>query len=609
MAAILEAAGSVQGDGTLVYRITDLQPFTVYRSAVACRREVGYRSDWSADATGRTLERAPSRPPEACYRLEKTESGGSLLLHLMWKALDLHEAGGRILGYRVSYGPTKKRRPQQSVIRDVTELTAPLVAEERYWSVSVSAFNTAGRGPAAQLSVDTHTRHLLPSVRNLWVSPGKKGLQVRWELAPPPPPPQAPPPPSASDPAPPSVLPVSHFVVQWSSESRPAARRWSRADGFTATVTRDHLDSAQSYSISVSSVSHQQCGAPQSLPASLEHGALLEAVRLKIETVTKTTAAVKWAWQREKEPIGVDRYRLVLRGDSEERALPVWPDQWQHTFLNLSPSTEYSVLLLADNTSRVIIPFRTAFDESTTVAAVTPLLLLAVTVLIVSILSRTVYKSYFFPPISGPQGSATGRWLMDTNHQKTSAERNILAIKDFQVTDILGKKSLIVVGPDSRPAADEDLDEHTPPPSLSHLIIKYSDSEYTADTPAVERKAVVSLQSYNPDYVVNCHLPETAGFTAEESVSLLPCQTDHVANGHFPEKEEESRQVGVSQTSRQTENVKCPFEESVGSGESPGLPQLACETEYVLNSYFMEKTAVEAAGEQADRSHVLCEKD
>ncbi|XP_071381034.1 interleukin-6 receptor subunit beta [Centroberyx affinis] len=680
-----QAAGSVQGDGTLVYRVTDLQPFTVYRSAVACRLEVGYRSDWSADATGRTLERgdtphstrhtphatlhtphatrhtphstlhtphstlhtphstlhtphstlhtphstlhtphaakkdihltaalesdcghnaslttsggAPSRPPEACYRLEKTGSGGSLLLHLMWKALDLHEAGGRILGYRVSYAPTKEHRPRRSVIRNVTELTAPLVAEERYWSVSVSAFNTAGHGPAAQLSIDTHTQHIVPSVRNLWVSAGKKGLQVRWELAPPPP--QATPPPSASDGsapllAPPSVLPVSHFVVQWSSESRPAARRWSRADGFTSTVTRDQLDSAQSYSFSVSSVSQQQCGAPQSLPASLEHGALLEAVRLKIVGVTKTTAAVVWAWQRENdEPIRVDRYTLVLRRASEERALPVWPDQWQHTFLNLTPSTEYSVLLLADNATRVIIPIRTAFDESTAVAAVTPLLLLAVSVLIVSILSRTVYKSYFFPPISSPQSSTTGQWLMEANHQKT-AERKILAIEDFQVRDVLGKKSLIVVGPDSRPAADEDLDEHTPPPSLSHLIIKYSDTDYIADAPAVERKAVVSLQSYNPDYVVNCHLPEIAGFPAEESVSLLPCQTDDVADSHFPEKQEESRQVGVSQMSRQTENVNCPFQESVGSGESLGLPQLACETEYVLNSYFMQKTAVEA---------------
>ncbi|MEQ2218183.1 hypothetical protein XENOCAPTIV_030676, partial [Xenoophorus captivus] len=44
--------------------------------------------------------------------------------------------------------------------------------------------------------------------------------------------------------------------------------------------------------------------------------------------------------------------------------LSLWPDQQhQHTFSNLTPSTEYSLLLLADNLSRSIILVATHFGE------------------------------------------------------------------------------------------------------------------------------------------------------------------------------------------------------------------------------------------------------
>lgn len=44
-------------------------------------------------------------------------------------------------------------------------------------------------------------------------------------------------------------------------------------------------------------------------------------------------------------------------------ALSVWPDQQRHTFTNLKPGTEYSLLLLADNESRHIVSVRTHFGE------------------------------------------------------------------------------------------------------------------------------------------------------------------------------------------------------------------------------------------------------
>ena len=68
--------------------------------------------------------------------------------------LDLSKVGGHILGYQVSYRPVKKQRLQDRLIQNVTEATALLVVDGRNCSVTVAAFNMAGYGPAAHLSID-----------------------------------------------------------------------------------------------------------------------------------------------------------------------------------------------------------------------------------------------------------------------------------------------------------------------------------------------------------------------------------------------------------------------------------------------------------------------
>ncbi|KAM4745459.1 uncharacterized protein FYW61_013070 isoform 2-T2 [Anableps anableps] len=353
----------------LNYTITNLRPFMAYKAAVACRKESGTWSDWSEDTSIQTLDEAPSRPAEMCYRVEKTCRDGALLLHLIWMASD----PGRVLGYQVRISPPEH-------LQNVTGTTSVLVVKEGNYSVAVRAFNTAGFGPAARLQIDTQTRISRPSVRNLWISSGfpeNEELLVRWTF------------PSA----PSSVPPGSHAAVKWRSEENPSSGRWVRVDGSASSAVITDVDPDESYLVGVFPIYNQQCGPPQFLAASLQHG-----------------------------------------------ALTLWPDQQQHTFSNLTPSTEYSLLLLADNVSRTIIPVATYFDEVPAVATATPLLLLVVTVMIISVLSRTLYKSYFFPPISSPRRSTAGQWLLNPNLKKC-AERNFLDITDFQVTD------LILVGP------------------------------------------------------------------------------------------------------------------------------------------------------------------
>ncbi|XP_041793945.1 interleukin-6 receptor subunit beta isoform X2 [Chelmon rostratus] len=560
-------------DQIVTYKIKDLLPFTIYRAAVACREESGIWSDWSSDIAVRTLDRVPSRPPEVCYRVEESDSAGSFLLHLMWKDLDLSKARGRVLGYQVSYEPVKKQELHGSLIRNVTEVTALLVVEEGNCSVTVTAFNMAGYGPAAHLSINIERQNALPSVRNLWVSssfPSVEGLLVQW----------------VSLTAPPYVPPVSHFAVQWHSETRPSPSRWTTVDSFTTSTVIQDVDPDESYLISVFPVYRQHCGSPLSLPAGLQQGALMEPVKLTVMGVTKSTVTFVWEWQKKSRPIRVNRYRVMLRKDSEIQTLSLWPDQSQHTLINLKPNTEYSLLLLADNVSRDIIPVRTDFDEVTAVATATPLLLLAVTVFIISILSRTVYQSYFFPPISSPRGSTTGQWLMDTSHQKMT-ERNILDMKDFQVTDVLGEKSVIMVGPNSQHSSEEDLHEGTSLLSISHLIIKLY-TEYVSDSPVFTEHQLVSPQSDHPDNTVNCHHPDGV-FIADAA----PLPQTQEANGCFPQKEEEGRDIDFSETSQQKETAV----------------RMTCEAEHTVNPSFLGKTDAETASRQTDCSYLICETD
>nr|XP_015815913.2 interleukin-6 receptor subunit beta [Nothobranchius furzeri] len=523
----------------LTYTIRNLLPFKVYRASVACRGTNGIWSDWSSDANGRTLDRKPSRPSVVCYRVEKTVSS-TPLLHLKWKAPEPDETGGRILGYQVSVHPNEK-------IQNLTETEAVLEVQEGNSSATVRAFNTAGLGAAALLNITAEKRVTLPSVRNLWISslfPGNQSLLVQWTF------------PSSS-----SSSPISHVSVEWREEKRPSASRWSRLDSaVTSAVIRD-VDPDESYLVSVFPVFHQQCGPPQALAASLQLGALMEAVDLKVVGTNKTAVTIMWAWQRKSKPIRVKGYRVMLRSDSDTRTVPLWPDQRQHTFFNLTPNTEYSLLLLADGAAKSTVTVTTHYDEVPVVATAAPVLLLAVAVIVISILSRTAYKSHFFPPVSSPRLSTTGQWLMSPEPKKRF-ERSILKIRDFEVTDVVGNKSLILLSPKSRTSSeDSSLLSTSSPGKTSHVgpdvafetgpitdepSYRHGDGVYAArdslrddnccspqkggDIDQREAAEKIQLQEFSflTDFLRN-PVPEVA--TRLTGGSYLICEMDYLANG------------------------------------------------------------------------------
>lgn len=54
----------------------------------------------------------------------------------------------------MSYRPVREKQLQDTLMWNVTDVTALLLAEEGNCSITVRAYNTAGYGPVAQLYVD-----------------------------------------------------------------------------------------------------------------------------------------------------------------------------------------------------------------------------------------------------------------------------------------------------------------------------------------------------------------------------------------------------------------------------------------------------------------------
>uniref|UniRef100_A0A3B4FN95 Interleukin-6 receptor subunit beta-like n=1 Tax=Pundamilia nyererei TaxID=303518 RepID=A0A3B4FN95_9CICH len=487
---------------TLNYTIKDLLPFTVYRAAVACREQI-FWSNWSSEIRGRTLDRVPSRPPEVFYRLEK--KGGSL---------ESLETEGRILGYQMSY-------KEGGLIQSTTDVTR-LVVKEGNCSITVRAFNTAGYGPAAHLSFT------LPSVRNMWIStsyPGKNELLVQWKI------------PINQG----HTLPVSYFLIQWHPETSPST----------------NVDPNKEYLISVFPVYNQQYGSRQSLPASLQYGALMEVVNLSV-SVTKTSVTIMWEWQRKSEPVRVSRYEAVLRKDSDKQSLPLWPDDQQHTFYDLMPNAQYSVTLLADNVSKSIVQMTTDFGEFHWTQNQIP------------------FCGFF----------ASQRWLhffvvdfysiyLESIIEKF-AERSILNIEDFQVTDVLRDKSLIIVERTSQLLPDDDQREDT---SLLLIGCLTLDSEYV---------------SYSAQPTENQSRPPIKVFISEENQEAAGAPL-HETKLWLPQSDKDRNQADISEISHQTEAAVRSHFPSLLTESQPVYP-MTCETEHVLNW-----------GRQSDCSYLICD--
>ncbi|XP_062310049.1 interleukin-6 receptor subunit beta [Osmerus eperlanus] len=421
------------------YVIKGLQPYTNYCVSLVCVGETGQPSEWSDEIPVMTLERAPSKGLEVCYHLRPPSSSSRHHhLILMWKALNMHEATGRILGYRVAYtSRTDGGGLSQNVTFNTTEMKTELNVWEQEGEVTVTAFNSAGSSPPSLLRIHPLPPQAMSTVRSLWVRSRGDFLVVQWDN---------------------SSLPVSGFAIEWTSHTNPESKHWRWVDGHSRSADlTEHILPLQTYTVSIYPIYHSLCGPPQSLPVGLEHGVHSKPDKLHI-VVTGDVVTAGWEWVMDGSHIRVDGYRLELRHGRQEQVFPVWPDVRQHTFPKLQPHTTYSVHLLADNLTQNIITF-TVVGYLEAIATATSLISLSLVLGLFAILYKTLYKDYILSQVANPQASQLGQWLLKP-HTEEVVEKNILKLEDFLVTDLQVGRCFTEPDPES-PCPSEEEDKST----------------------------------------------------------------------------------------------------------------------------------------------------
>ncbi|XP_046904162.1 interleukin-6 receptor subunit beta isoform X2 [Hypomesus transpacificus] len=403
----------------------------------------GYWSEWSNEVPVMTLERAPSKGLEVCYHLRPSSSSSrDHHLILMWKALNMHEAKGRILGYRVDYTPkTDSGGRSQNVTFDNTQLRRELSVREQEGEVTVTASNSAGSSPPSLLRIHPLPPQAMSTVRSLWVRSRGVFLVVQWDMEN-------------------SSLPASEFAIEWTSHANPESKHWRWVDGYSRSADlTEHVLPLQTYTVSIYPIYHSLCGLPQSLPVSLENGVLSKPVKLHID-VTGDVGTARWEWETEINGphIRVEGYKLAIKQGKQEQVFTVWPDVRQHTFHKLQPDITYSVHLLADNRTQETITF-TVEGYLEAVATATPLISLTLVLGLFAILYKTLYKDHILSQVANPQASQIGQWLLKP-HTEEVVEKNILKLEDFLVTDLQAASCFTEPDPES-PSPSEEEDKST----------------------------------------------------------------------------------------------------------------------------------------------------
>ncbi|XP_053480944.1 interleukin-31 receptor subunit alpha [Ictalurus furcatus] len=322
------------------HEIDGLQPFSQYNLTVACSGDYGLWSDWSEEFQGMTFEAIPTAPPYVSFYVEPSDNRSKpQKLILIWRALEIKEARGYILGYEVTYTPTKQPGLKRTIY--TTDQKAILEVTAGDYNLTVMAHNTAGWSPSTNLRINAGVLQSVPKIKGLWASSEAFSLKIRWETA---------------------AVNVSEFAIEWFSFGDVASKQWKRLNGSTfSTVLTGHIKPLKNYSISVYSLYGTLCAPPETIQASLVYGTLLDIVQLQPEIVTKTSVTVQWVWKEQSPTTNVLQYRLVLSGANETRSLVIFPNQWQHTFHNLQTNVKYIVSIYGETTSGHFLKANTEF--------------------------------------------------------------------------------------------------------------------------------------------------------------------------------------------------------------------------------------------------------
>lgn len=387
------------------FTVQDLKPFTEYVFRIRSIKEDGrgYWSDWSEEASGTTYEDRPSKAPSFWYKINPSHTQEYRSARLIWKALPLSDANGKILDYEVILTQSKSISQMYTVTG--TELVVNLT-NSRYVA-SLAARNVVGKSAAAVLTIPgSHFRASHPVV-DLKAFPKDNLLWVEWT------------PPSKS---------VTKYIIEWCvlSENSPCIPDWQQED---ATVNRTHLRGSllesKCYLITVTPVFTTGPGSPESMKAYLKQSAPSKGPTVRTKKVGKNEAVLEWDQLPVDDQNGFIRnYSISYRTSvGKETVVHVDSSHTEYTLSSLSSDTLYMVRMTAytdeGGKDGPVFTFTTPkFAQGEIEAIVVPVCLAFLLTTLLGVLfcfnKRDLIKKHIWPNVPDPSKSHIAQWSPHT---------------------------------------------------------------------------------------------------------------------------------------------------------------------------------------------------
>ncbi|XP_060047039.1 interleukin-6 receptor subunit beta isoform X1 [Erinaceus europaeus] len=425
------------------FTVQDLKPYTEYVFRIRCMKAdgKGFWSDWSEEASGVTYEARPSKAPSFWYKIDKSHSHGTRSVQLIWKALPLAEANGRILDYEVTLTRWKSRL-QNYTVND-TKLKVNLTSDR--YIASLTARNTVGRSDTSVLTIPAYDFQATHPVTDLKAFPKDNVLWVEWTAP---------------------GKPVIKYIVEWCvlSDRAPCIPDWQQEDGAVrSTYLKGDLEESKCYLLTVTPVYADGPGSPASVKAYLKQAPPSRGPTVRTKKVGKNEAVLEW----DQLPVDVQNgfirnytifYRTII---GNETAVNVDSSHTEYTLSSLTSDTLYMVRMAAftdeGGKDGPEFTFTTPkFAQGEIEAIVVPVCLAFLLITLLGVLfcfnKRDLIKKHIWPNVPDPSKSHIAQWSPHTppRHNFNPKEQ---MYPDGNFTDV----SVVEIEPNDKKPFPEDL--------------------------------------------------------------------------------------------------------------------------------------------------------
>ncbi|CAG5867076.1 unnamed protein product [Menidia menidia] len=409
------------------YRLQNLLPDTLYLIQVRCKnykKDEGYWSDWSANATERTPEGRPTSKPDLW---KTTIESGTGEQHVDIICKEPQFSNGRISrfdirinkdklkkeGWKRESIPVNMSQTHTSSQRSIFQLKRISLTDKQFVKVCVAATNAVGTSPEACLAIPAKA-HERPPVEELKVWPHDGQLYVEWK--------------------PPNSTALSEYVIEWASGSNIDWQRENRTTSRAAI--KGNLERFVLYNVSVYPMYAGLTGKAARQEAFLEQGVPSQVPSVKLKgNPGPYEAELVWEEIPQQARRGfITAYKIFYRNSTTIMHVAVPANTTSCTLKSLSANTRYDVWIQASTIRGSANSSQHSFTtpkyesvEGIVVGASIGFLFLVLMVLLLCIYKKDAIEENFWPRIPDPGESTIGNWSPDYPLKAETPKENCLS--------------------------------------------------------------------------------------------------------------------------------------------------------------------------------------